>query len=90
MRYGWNPSKAALNFEQHGVAFEDVEEFDWLRALVRADLGQDEKRLNALAPIGNRLHHLTFTPERRLIWVISLRKANRKEIVRYAAEVAAP
>ncbi|MDO9713609.1 BrnT family toxin [Paracraurococcus lichenis] len=53
----------------------------------RFDYG--EVRLNALAPIGDRLHHLTFTVERRMVWVISLRKASNREIDRYEAETAA-
>ena len=85
MRYHWNPEKAAMNAEKHGVGFEAVVGFDWLKALVRADTREHygEVRLNALGLIGRRVHHLTFTVERR---VVSLRKANRKEILRYATE----
>jgi uncharacterized protein len=45
-------------------------------------------RLNALARIGDRIHHLTFTVERRAVRVVSLRPANRKEVLRYATEAA--
>ena len=91
MLYGWHPPKAVTNAEKRkGVAFERVYDFDWSTALVRADTRMDygEVRLNALGVIGERLHHLTFTVERRCIWVISLRKANNKEIDRYEAENA--
>ena len=39
-----------------------------------------------MAPIGSRLHVLVFTVERRAVRVISLRKANGKEIDRYEQE----
>jgi uncharacterized protein len=87
--HDWNPTKAAANLEKHGVAFSVVERFEWPIALVRADTRQHygEVRLNALAPIGSRVYHLTYTVERRVVWVISLRKANDKEIDRYEASL---
>ena len=91
MPYDWDPGKAEANFEKHGVDFDAVEGFDWPRALVRADTRIDygEVRLTALARIGDRIHHLTFTVERRAVRVISLRPASRKEVLRYATETAA-
>lgn len=73
------------------MPFEAVHEFDWSRALVPADTRFDygKVRLNALAPIGDRLHHLTFTVEHRMVWVISLRKASNRVIDRYEAKTAA-
>jgi uncharacterized protein len=61
---------------------------DWSAALVRGDTRHDygEVRLTAMAPIGSRLHVLVFTVERRAVRVISLRKANGKEIDRYEQE----
>jgi uncharacterized DUF497 family protein len=87
----WDEEKRAANLAKHGVDFANVADFDWSEALVRADTRKDygEVRLVALAPIGDRLHHLTFTVERRVVRVISLRKANNKEIDRYEAEAEA-
>ena len=87
MPYGWTPAKNASNFAKHGVAFEAMDRFDWATALVVADLrnSQTEVRLNGLGLIGDRLHHVTFTIRRTTLWVISLRKANNKEIARYEA-----
>ena len=87
MPYGWTPAKNASNLAKHGVAFEAMDRFDWATALVVADLrsSQAEIRLNAFGLIGDRLHHVTFTIRRTTVWVISLRKANNKEIARYEA-----
>ena len=62
--------------------------FDWATAAVRADLRnpRPEVRLNAYGLIGDRLHHVTYTIRGTAVWVISLRKANNKEITRYEAD----
>lgn len=87
MPYGWSHAKNAGNLAKHKVAFEAMDRFDWATALVVADLrnSQTEIRLNAFGLIGDRLHHVTFTIRRTTVWVISLRKANNKEIAYYEA-----
>jgi uncharacterized DUF497 family protein len=54
----------------------------------RQDYGED--RLIGFAPIGNRVYCVVFTDrgdERR---VISLRKANRREVTRYVRTIDTP
>ena len=89
LRYSWDPAKATSNFAKHGVDIQAVQQFGWAEALVRSDVrtGYPEPRLVAFGPIGTRLHVLVFSVERRGVRVISLRKAKREEIRRYAAEV---
>ncbi len=89
MPYDWNLDKCAANIAKHGVSFEAVEGFEWETALVRADTRADygEVRLNGLGVIGDRLHMLTYTPRRNVTWIISLRRASRKEERFYASEV---
>jgi len=84
----WDETKRAENITKHGVDFAAVETFDWSVALVRGDTrhAYGEMRLIAMAPIGGRLHVLVCTVERRAVRVISLRKANGKEISRYEQE----
>jgi uncharacterized DUF497 family protein len=41
-------------------------------------------RFNALGYIDNRLYHMTFTPRGGAMRVISLRKANNREVRKYA------
>jgi uncharacterized DUF497 family protein len=88
MRYSFDPAKAASNLTKHGVAFEAVEGFEWEWALVIADVRFDyaEPRMLALAPIGDRLHALVFSVERRAVRAISLRIASKKENRLYEAE----
>ena len=88
MPYGWNPAKNASNLEKHGVGFEAVQDLDWATSLVQADMRNSlvEVRLIALGVIGTQVHVLVFTIRRNATWIISLRRANRKEAARYASQ----
>ena len=88
VRYGWNPAKSASNTLKHGVAFDAVEGFDWETALVRASIREagGEVRLMALGAIGDRLYALVFTIRTNTVWIISLRKASKREVQDYASE----
>lgn len=50
----------------------------------RRDYG--ERRYQAMGPIDGRLHVLVFTPRAGAIHVISLRKANDRELRLYASK----
>jgi len=82
----FDATKNALTIAKHGVDFAMVDAFEWDSALVVEDTRRDygEMRLIALGYIGNRLHVLAFTIRDERIRPISLRKANKREIKRYA------
>ena len=84
----WDPAKAASNLVKHGVAFHVAHTLDWEHALVAATFNHDggEPRLAALAPAGALLHAMVFTLETGTLRVISLRRANNREIKRYERE----
>ena len=82
--YEWNESKREVNLTKHGVDFSSVHNFDWETARVYQGKSNIELRWVAHGYIGHRLHVLVFTERRDRIRVISLRKANEKEIEAYA------
>ena len=86
----WDETKRAANVTRHGADFALVERLEWGTALVRADTRFDygEVRLVAIGLIATVMHVAVFTVERRAVRVISLRPANRKEVLRYAQEQA--
>ena len=88
MLYDWSPDKAASNLAKHGVAFEAVEGFEWCTALLPATLNHagGEPQILAYGAIGDRLHALVCSVETRCVRVISLRKANKREVRFYASE----
>ncbi len=83
--FEWDDDKAAANLAKHGVAFERVGDFDWSTAQIIVDDREDygELRMKALGLIGDRLHVLIFTEREDAIRVISLRRANKREVEAY-------
>ena len=85
MKVEWDLTKAEMNFAKHGVAFESIRFFAFETALVWEDDRRDygEARMIALGFIEGRLHHLAYTMRGDILRVISLRKANAREIGHY-------
>ena len=84
------PVKEASNLAKHGFSLLDAKGFEWDTAVVWPDTRHDygEARTVALGYIGLRIMVVVFVDrppaqptERR---VISLRKANKREVKRYA------
>ncbi len=63
-------------------SFSRVTQFDWSDAVINEDVRKDygERRYRALGYIGDRLHAVVFTPRAGKVHVISLRKANKREV----------
>jgi uncharacterized DUF497 family protein len=81
----FDPEKDATNLSKHGVSLAAAAQLDWDAALAwiddRADYG--ELRTVALAPIGDRLFFVAFVDRDEARRIISLRRANRREINHY-------
>jgi len=84
----YDPGKNEKNIAERGISFERAAEFEWSNALIVEDTRKDygESRFQALGFIGKRLHVLVFTPRAGQVHVISLRKANRREVKQYEAQ----
>ena len=90
MNVTFDPAKDAANMAKHGVSLTEAAGFEWGSAVVWPDTRRDygEPRMAALGYIGLRIMSVVFVDrppeqptERR---VISLRKANTREVKRYA------
>ncbi len=88
MPISFDPKKNERNIAERGLSFDLVEEFEWDSALVVEDSRKDygERRFQALGLIDGRLHALVFTPRAGRVHVISLRKANLREVRHYEAQ----
>ena len=86
-RIVFDPEKNKTNLQKHaGVSLQDAREFDWEHAIYFQDTRQDygECRMLGIGTIAHRLFVVVFVDrgyERR---IISLRKANSREVQRYA------
>ncbi len=85
MIIGFDSNKSARNEQERGLPFTAAECFDWERAVFSEDTRFDypERRFIGLGKIGERVHVVCFTPITDGIRVISLRKANPREVRRY-------
>lgn len=86
MRIDFDPAKSERNQRGRGLPFEQAAEFDFSSALIAVDDRQEygEVRYVALGMLGERLHVLCFTEITDGIRVIGFRKANSREVARYA------
>ena len=81
-RIEFDPGKDAGNRAKHGCSFVDALMLDWRSLAVIEDRRSDygEPRWRGMGPIRGRLHCVVFTIRGDAIRIISLRKANRREI----------
>jgi uncharacterized DUF497 family protein len=77
--------KCQSNIKYRGLSFDLAKQFDFDNALIWEDTRHDygERRLCALGFIEQRLHCVVFTLRDDVFWIISLRKANKREEKRY-------
>ena len=85
MRFDFDPNKDRLNVEKHDLSLSLAERLDWEAALLWIDDRQDygETRVLALAPSTGILYYVAFVDRADVRRVISLRRANRREVKRY-------
>ena len=86
MHYEFDPVKDDSNFKKHGLRLSDAESFDWETAWVLEDGRQAyaERRYEAKGYVGERLCVMVFCLRANAVRVISLRKANLREVKSYA------
>ena len=82
----WDERKRAFNLTKHGIDFALVARFEFDSATIRVDDRKNygETRYRAFGVIDDRLPVLIFTARGALTRVISLRRANSKELENHA------
>jgi uncharacterized protein len=85
MQLSFDPDKNERNIQERGLDFNLVTDLDWATALIDEDTRHNygERRYRVLGCIGERLYALIFTPRADKVHVISLRKANAREVKHY-------
>ena len=86
MHYEFDPVKDDSNFSKHGLRLSEVDDFDWETALILEDRRQAyaEPWFEAKGYVGERLCVMVFCLRASAVRVISLRKANLREVKSYA------
>lgn len=85
LRITFDPAKNARNIASRGLPFELVADMDWDTVWIVDDTRKDygERRRQVYGLIGESLHVAIITHREDAVHVISLRKANGKEVMRY-------
>ena len=85
MRFEFDPAKDRANQAKHGVSLFLAVELDWEAALVWVDgrFEYSETRMIALAPRTGILYCVAFVDRGEVRRIISLRRANRREVKHY-------
>ena len=85
LRIEFDPHKDAANQAKHSVSLALAAKLDWEAALVWADerFEYRELRMIALAPETNVLYYVAYVDRGEVRRVISLRRANRREVKYY-------
>lgn len=85
MRIEFDVEKDRTNQDKHGLSLAFASELDWENSLVWIDTRKDygEVRMIALAPSTGILYYVAFVDRSVSRRVISLRKANRREVKHY-------
>ncbi len=86
VNYEFDTAKDESNLDKHGLSLADAEGFEWETAVVHEDTRKQyaEPRFQATGYIGDRLHVMVFCFRADAVRVISLRKANPREVKSYA------
>lgn len=85
MKITYDPTKNAANIERRELPFDLIANLDWATAVIVEDLRKNygEPRYRVFGYIGDRLYAAVFTPREDSLHVISLRKANSREVKRH-------
>lgn len=89
MRIEFDPAKDAANRQKHGASLAVAGELDWKTVLVWVDdrFEYGETRMIALAPKTAILHYAAFVDRGNVRRIISLCRANRREVKYYVENV---
>jgi len=81
----FDSAKDEANQTKQGVSLSMAVELDWEAALVWVDerFEYNETRMIALAPMAEILYYVAFVDRGEVRRIISLRRANRREVKHY-------
>lgn len=91
MKITYDPGKDAANLRKHGVPLSLAASIDWPNVWAKVDQRRDYHELREIgyAVLGDRLYCVVFTQRADAMHIISLRRANSREVRRYVEETQA-
>lgn len=88
MEFEYDPAKSEKNAQERGLPFDAAADFEFETALIAQDTRKayPESRFQALGLLNGRVHVLVFAETKGGVRIISLRRANKREVGRYDQE----
>lgn len=89
MKIEFDPGKDAINIEKHGVSLAQSAMLEWDNVWAIEDARNDygERRMIGYGPIADCVYCVVYTEREETRRIISLRKANRREVRLYAGKI---
>ncbi len=89
MEITYDPVKNISNIEKHGISLAERRNLKWDLLLAKQDtrIEYSEIRMIGYAPIKDRVFCVLFTDRDNIRRIISLRKANKREVENYAKQI---
>ena len=81
--FEWDATKAAASLKNHKIAFELSAALDLENAVTQEQIVRGERRVLSYAVAAGRLYAMVWTLRGDRMRIISLRKANEREVARY-------
>ena len=90
MEFDWHPAKSDWNLEERGFGFDYAAQVFFGHIVTRIDDRRDygEVRFNAIGEIDGVIYNVTYTERGSVCWIISARRANRKECRQWLASLS--
>jgi uncharacterized DUF497 family protein len=84
----YDPSKDRANIIKHGVSLGMASILEWSEVVAYVDTRRDyrEVREVGFGLIAERLYCVVFTQRRKAMHIISMRKANKREVKSYVEQ----
>ena len=82
MKITFDAGKDAANRAKHGVSLVEAERLEWEWLYCRPDARRDYRELREIgyAPLADRVHCVVFVQQGDMFRIISLRRANSREV----------
>jgi len=84
----FDPTKCEANWQKHGISLKLAESIDWSEVWCAPDDRRDYRELREIgyAQMDGQLYCVVFTQRGDMFRVISLRRANSREVKRYVEQ----
>ena len=92
MQFSCDPHKSRANFFKHGIVLEFAQHLVWAKEVVWQDVRYhyNEVRMSGLVPLEGKIYAVVYVLRAESTRMISLRKANNREIQLYDKKHSKP